>query len=773
LVPPKVSADIALRYGKLIDGNLRAGHFSRIQLDKYGEFPVEEAISTPSNAAREPVKTPVFKQPTSHSDTGYYYFPDPAARFVRLKLHTFYSEAFHLPPVEVCVPFYSQFNWPHADPITLNLCSRPVGEVAPSITTVRNVVNIFLPPGWVGYVDVASVCLDGANIDKNFLSHFAAVEAFDSTGGVRSLLETLCGTEVTDSIALKSMRIGQPSKSMRDSLQGLEVTSALSLAKEMLSPLIVTYQSIERSDSRVNEMFEDTASHLAKVLIGFSKLDDRRTSALSLLSGNVDAISPSERIELVSATKTPLVAPTLEINRIKKSGTLQRSFGDESIALQLESIVDEKSTGELSIIASWVRLQDDPEFGDPKVVWDRIELPRKTIDKAVTYETTSVSWQHLLDLGTTAFRRVHFRVIGLTRFSQYFPETSYQDLSRTGQQEVEVDILSSVRPRSPNVVRLTPIIEWKSRITTHQNRPKSRFEASSRFGIRVYMERGWEHEEMLGVITYPPISQHEAEELNSGRPIEINSATEVPVSLLGSVTQWGADPIVKSDIPIDLPTPSDFLGYSQIGAELSLPRPGSDTTASDSSRDVSISAFTPKWCTERKLWYCDIGFSQVPSYGCFIRLALCKFQPKSMRGQELSAPILADYMQLRSGRIICVLRDPQDSDERTLRITVAEPRDDGSTPISGGVPADGVSNMFQLDVEEPCVGENGSVIGWRRDEGILVERDPNPFGDYLCEWKAKWPKTTGKRRLVMREMEVFVIGNIRREREVFSCVLEV
>ena len=130
-------------------------------------------------------------------------------------------------------------------------------------------------------------------------------------------------------------------------------------------------------------------------------------------------------------------------------------------------------------------------------------------------------------------------------------------------------------------------------------------------------------------------------------------------------------------------------------------------------------------------------------------------------------------MQLRSGRIVTVLRDPQDENARTLRVTVSEPEDDGDTPLAKRDGNDDAKNMFRLEVEEPCIGENGAVIGWLRDESITVKEEQNPFGDAICEWTATWPKTKGKRRLVIREFQIFRIGDQVRDREEFSCVLEV
>ena len=41
----------------------------------------------------------------------------------------------------------------------------------------------------------------------------------------------------------------------------------------------------------------------------------------------------------------------------------------------------------------------------------------------------------------------------------------------------------------------------------------------------------------------------------------------------------------------------------------------------------------------------DIGLKRIPSYGCFIRLALVRYQFHSEKNFELSAPVRADFIQ--------------------------------------------------------------------------------------------------------------------------------
>jgi len=65
---------------------------------------------------------------------------------------------------------------------------------------------------------------------------------------------------------------------------------------------------------------------------------------------------------------------------------------------------------------------------------------------------------------------------------------------------------------------------------------------------------------------------------------------------------------------------------------------------------VNAAGYTPGYDVARNLWYCDIPLVSNQLYYPFIRLALARFQPISVRGAHLSRVVQADFMQLTPDR---------------------------------------------------------------------------------------------------------------------------
>ncbi|MFN9366504.1 MAG: hypothetical protein ACK6CE_17130, partial [Planctomycetota bacterium] len=155
-----------------------------------------------------------------------------------------------------------------------------------------------------------------------------------------------------------------------------------------------------------------------------------------LVSGAVREITPPEQLHLVCATRTPLVAPSLAINGISEVGTHGREKESTVAKITISCVIDEKSTSEVTVMASWQRQQDDPTLGDPVCVWDRTELPVHKVDEPKTLEPVQSNWRQNLDLLSPGYRRVSYSLTALSRFSEFFTETNKAALSCKGCNEV-------------------------------------------------------------------------------------------------------------------------------------------------------------------------------------------------------------------------------------------------------------------------------------------------------------------------------------------------
>jgi hypothetical protein len=84
---------------------------------------------------------------------------------------------------------------------------------------------------------------------------------------------------------------------------------------------------------------------------------------------------------------------------------------------------------------------------------------------------------------------------------------------------------------------------------------------------------------------------------------------------------------------------------------------------------VTVVGYRPQFNLERGLWYVDVALDPGPAFWPFVRLAVCRYQPESIAGCHLSAPVRCDYAQLTPERTTSVSR----TDDRHVRVVVSGP----------------------------------------------------------------------------------------------------
>ena len=208
---------------------------------------------------------------------------------------------------------------------------------------------------------------------------------------------------------------------------------------------------------------------------------------------------------------------------------------------------------------------------------------------------------------------------------------------------------SSARPLTPEIVYVVPTFEWERQETTN-------VKTEVRFGngLRVYINRPWYSSgegELLGVALWPQARQ---------APTDDDRETYKSV-----FTQWGLDPIWKTgDVvaaPALQPTPTTYDFPNAVATGTSL-------TLEESDLKVDVAGHSVGFDETRKLWYCDITFQNPQTYAPFVRLALGRYQPRSIAGVELSHLVLADIAQLTPDRSAALSVDP--ADPRRARLYV-------------------------------------------------------------------------------------------------------
>ncbi len=188
-----------------------------------------------------------------------------------------------------------------------------------------------------------------------------------------------------------------------------------------------------------------------------------------------------------------------------------------------------------------------------------------------------------------------------------------------------LSILNSARPAPPKVQYMVPAFKFSSTVDTG-------YRASARSGgrLRVYLDRPWWSSgegELLGVVVQP----------GTGGTI---SEAAAPF-----VTRWGMDPVFQSTTTtFPRPRAASFPEATTTGSSLIIP---------GTSLLVDVAGHPVGFDTARELWYCDIRVNTL-SYMPFIRLALARFQPQSVKGAHLSSVIVADFAQLTPDRTATV-----------------------------------------------------------------------------------------------------------------------
>ncbi|MET8506317.1 hypothetical protein ABZV60_16895 [Streptomyces sp. NPDC004787] len=238
-------------------------------------------------------------------------------------------------------------------------------------------------------------------------------------------------------------------------------------------------------------------------------------------------------------------------------------------------------------------------------------------------------------------------------------------------------IPSSARPLAPVVRYVIPYFSW-----TRNPKPGGA-EHIRKGGLRVYLERPWWSSgagETLAVLTW-----------DTSRPAPSSGV------LPPHVTAIGRDPVVTSS-----PSP-DILPRSAFTRRLNT---GTNTPAEIPEypgQPVMIAAHEVNFDEERDLWYADIEIEGAmggdSTFFPFVRLALARYQPNSITGQELSPVVRTDITQLTPSRTATVT-----GTGATRSVTVHGRAYSGT--------ANGVRPQMHAILEQRTPGVSDSDLGW-------------------------------------------------------------
>ncbi len=479
-----------------------------------------------------------------------------------------------------------------------------------------------------------------------------------------------------------------------------------------------------------------------------------------LNSAALDAIhwmlTPSRELTLVHAVQQPLVTP--DLSNIQST----RKIGSTFTRLSAHCPIDGKSTIKVDVEAAWDDPVDNITEPEPRIVQgtDHVcEIPIEADDTRLSLvEPLQIAQVHLEqpaptavgaiaqperavialpgrkhEFGDTRYRRVVYRAAATTRFREYLPftdeqiQSGEQVLTRTSE-GVAVDVLSSARPAAPRVLYIVPTFAW-SRVDI----PGGVRSTRTGGGLRVYLERPWYSSgdgELLGVVLYQP------------RSAPTLAITALPVDRTRPyVSQWGQDPIWRTGAISTMLGPEHFPGAVATEADLSLEEVAPQT--------VRVAGHEVGYDADRQLWYCDLHITPGDSYYPFVRLALARYQPKSVHDAtgdvKLSRVVISDFSQLAPDRAATVSFTSPNPQTATVAIT-------GNAV---GVSSAGHGSEVEVTVETSRP-EGGEDLAWV-PAGDRVVKLQRVRGEALWRGEVTLPARRGEKpmRLVLKEYEVF------------------
>lgn len=439
-------------------------------------------------------------------------------------------------------------------------------------------------------------------------------------------------------------------------------------------------------------------------------------------------LMPYRELHLVHATQKPLEKPVLHITKIEKVE------GDTTAAITGAAAVHGKTTGKVDLLALWTDPEDDIGKDAPGERKSRAALGEFNVTAP---EITSVPIAARHNLGDTRYHRVTYVARGSTRFREYMPavllaQPNVDDLLGTPT-EAEIaagnlstvaveDVLNSARPLAPAVAYVMPTLGRVQESVADTGKEKIFTRKRPGNGLRVFVQRPWYSSgagELLGVVFQKQ-----------------GSFTTLSEALRPYVTEWANDPIWASPTADLTPSAANFTNTAAGPLDVKLEETG---------ELVRVVGYPVEYDADRGLWYADVEFAGLNAYTPMARLALARFQPKSVDDCFISRVVRTDFIQPLPDRTLVIQQMKSGLPQLTVTLT-------GLAPTL----AAGQTRPVQAWIEKLEVPAQGD-LGWKPVGAETVQLAPGE-AEGLVLWKGTFYFTgllppNAQYRLVIQEME--------------------
>ena len=397
---------------------------------------------------------------------------------------------------------------------------------------------------------------------------------------------------------------------------------------------------------------------------------------------------PWRELTLIHPVLKPLDSPSV-VDPLKAA----KKLGETAATITGDVQSDAASTGKVDLFAAWTDPLDDPAQPAPTTRDQRAHLAEVFVtegaDKTAIIDSVKAK-PAVHHFGDTKFHSVIYTPVATTRFREYFPRALTDDpksVTREGAPSAAVKILNSARPDAPKVLYVVPTFAWSEKPAVGGTTERTRKGG----GLRVYLDRPWYSSgdgELLGVVFR-----------------ENENFTSLSEDLKLLVTQWGVDPIWLSRAATDTAARKEHFIAPNAQAKVNL---------AELAQTVSVVGYKVEFDLVRRLWFADLELDLGLSYTPFVRLALVRFQPDSLKDAEISRVVRAEFAQLAPDRTASVTTTPSGAGSK-FKIVVT-----GPTYLA--------SSATALERES---GQTGRA----EIEALLQKRDLNLGADPDLAWK--------------------------------------
>ena len=336
---------------------------------------------------------------------------------------------------------------------------------------------------------------------------------------------------------------------------------------------------------------------------------------------------PWRDVTLVHAVAQPLKPPIAVI-----STPNTKQLGETFSQITGKVTPHVASTGKVDLVGHWTDPIDDLSQPKPGTLDHQAHLCEVLIkedDVSPDIVDTVTKKLPIQNFGDTKFHMVSYEPIATTRFGEYFPPSitgTPANITLTGPLSNSVMILNTARPDPPKVLYVVPTFAWEDDPPAAGKVTRKRKGG----GLRVYLDRPWFSsgaDELLGVLF-----------------LDSATFTFLDERLKRYATHWGVDPIWLTSATSITAKEADFTTTLK-GSALSL---------EEIPQSVSVAGYVPEFDLERQLWFADIEIDVGNSYMPYVRLALARYQPNSVKDAELSRVVRAEFAQLAPDRTASV-----------------------------------------------------------------------------------------------------------------------